>query len=552
MLLHGGLEVGAARPPRLPAAAGSVASRYTARGKVKSVASTTAVTNARDAKAGGWLLAILPAAKLVLHLATFRGYGMFRDEFYYVACSDRLAAGYVDHPPLSILLLRCVRELLGDSLWALRLLPALAGAATVLLVGLTAREMGGGRFAQALAMTSALVAPVYLAFGHFYSMNAFDLLFWAVAAYLLVRFPAGGPGLWLALGVVLGLGLQNKISVLWLGFGLGVGVLCTARRRELLTPWPWVGALIALLLLLPHLFWQVAHGWPTLEFIRNATQQKMVAVAAPAFLLSQLLIMNPVTAPVWAAGLVWLLGSAAGRNFRLLGWTYLAVFALLAGSGSSRAGYLAPAYGWLLAAGGVAVAQVLDRLARPWLKAAALTLIVAGGALGAPLGLPLLPVETYIAYAARLGVAPSTDERKQLDRLPQFYADMHGWESIASTVAEVHRGLSAADREQSVVFAQNYGVAGAIEFLGHERGLPPAFSGHNNYWLWGPPDDSARVVIIVGGDAYDHRQVCEDVQQAGVTDCGYCMPYENHNPVFVCRGLRVPARELWPRLKHYD
>jgi hypothetical protein len=514
------------------------------------VSSTSGVAGA-PGETGGWGLAVLPAAKLLLHLATFRGYGVFRDELYYVACSDRLAAGYVDHPPLSILLLWGVRRLLGDSLWALRLLPALAGAATVLLVGLTARELGGGRFAQALAMTSVLVAPVYLALGHFYSMNAFDLLFWSAAGYLLARFPGGGSRAWLTLGVVLGLGLQNKISVLWLGFGLVVGLVFSARRRQLLTPWPWLAGLIALALFLPYVLWQVAHGWPTLEFIRNATQVKMAPVAVPEFLLSQLGMMNPVTAPVWSVGLAWLLLAPSARSFRLLGWAYVAVLALLAGSGSSRAGYLAPAYGWLLAAGGVAVARALERTP-PWARRAALAAVLAGGAVWAPFGLPLLPVETYVAYAQRLGVAPSTAERKQLDRLPQFYADMHGWESIAATVAGVHRGLPVKERVQSIVFAHNYGVAGAIEYFARQYGLPPAFSGHNNYWLWGPPDDSARVAIIVGGDESEHLQACGSVETAGKTDCGYCMPYENHQPVFVCRGLKLTVRELWPSLKHYD
>jgi 4-amino-4-deoxy-L-arabinose transferase-like glycosyltransferase len=259
----------------------------------------------RRAAGGRWLLAVLPGAKLLLHLVTIRGYGFFRDEFYYVACSERLAAGYVDHPPLSVVLLRLVRELLGDSIVALRLVPALAGAATVLLVGLLARDLGGGRFAQGLAMTSALVAPVYLSLNHFYSMNAVDLLLWATAAYLVVRLLRGGrPRLWLALGVVLGLGLQNKLSVLWLSFGLLAGIACTSRRRDLLTRWPSSAALVAGVLFLPHLAWQVAHGWPTLEFIRNATQQKMATVTPVGFLISQLRMMNFVTAPVWASDLV--------------------------------------------------------------------------------------------------------------------------------------------------------------------------------------------------------------------------------------------------------
>src|SRR5262249_18207513 len=165
-------------------------------------------------------------AKLALHLATSSGYGYFRDELYYLACTEHLDLGYVDHPALSVLLLWVVRHTLGTSLLALRLLPALAGAATVALGGLMARRMGGGRLAQALAMTAALIAGEYLSLDHFYSMNAFDVLFWCLAAYLVVRLSAGGdPRLWLLLGLVLGLGLANKISVLWLAASLRVRLL---------------------------------------------------------------------------------------------------------------------------------------------------------------------------------------------------------------------------------------------------------------------------------------------------------------------------------------
>lgn len=495
------------------------------------------------------LLVALPAAKLLLQLATLPGYGFFRDEFYYAACSERLAFGYVDHPPLSVLVLRVVRALLGDSIWALRLVPALAGAATVLVVGLIARRLGGGPAAQAVAMVAAIAAPAYLAANHYYSMNSLDLLLWAVAAYLLSGLLQNStPRRWLLLGLVLGLGLQNKVSVLWLGFGIAVGLLLTPRRRELLTRWPWAAGLVALLIFLPHLLWQHANGWPTLEFIRNATQQKMVAVALGSFLRSQVWVMNPGAAPFWLAGLFWLLVSERGRPFRLLGWVYVAVAALLALSGSSRPGYLAPAYTWLFAAGGV----VLEQLGRRWLVVAATAVIVASGLVRAPFALPLLPVETYVAYARTLGVAPSTAEKKQLAALPQWYADMHGWDSIVGTVARVYLELPPEDRQGAIVFTQNYGVAGAVEFLGRRLGLPPAYSGHNNYWFWGLPDPGTRVVIVVGGDEEDHRQVFREVERKAATDCGYCMPYENHNPVFVCRGLKVSLQQIWPHLKHYD
>jgi hypothetical protein len=499
-----------------------------------------------------WPLAAFPLAKLVLHLATLQGYGFFRDEFYYVACSERLAFGYVDHPPLSIVILRGVRVLLGDSIWSIRLLPAVAGALTVLLVGLMARAMGGGRFAQSLAMLTLIAAPVHLALDHFFSMNAFDVLFWAAAAYVMVLIArAPSPRRWLALGLLLGLGLLNKISVLWLGFGLFVGLLATPLRRELKTPWPWVAGALAAVLFTPHVVWQLAHGWPTLEFIRNATQHKMAPVSPVGFVRSQLGMMSWVTAPVWLVGLGWLLAAREGRAFRALGFVYLSVFAILAASGTSRPVYLAPAYTWLLAAGGVAMERWTEARSRAWLRPLGLGLVLLGGLVHAPFGLPLLPVDTYVAYARALGVTPSTAEKKALGQLPQFYADMHGWDRTVDQIAGIVRSLPPHERARAVVFAPNYGVAGAVEFFGRKEGLR-ALSGHNNYWLWGPQAETGDVVLVVGGDEAELRGLFARVERVGATDCGYCMPYENAVPLFLCRELRTDLRTLWPRLKHYD
>ena len=291
-------------------------------------------------------LLVFPAAKLLIHLLTARGYGYFRDEFYYLACADHLAFGYVDQPPLSIFLLWLIRSIFGDSLLALRLLPAVAGAVTVWLVGLIARDLGGRGFAQALAMLGAIAAPIYLALDHFYSMNALDLVFWPLAALMLMRvLREPSRNRWLLLGLVLGLGLENKISILWLGFGIFVGLLLTRQRRLLATPGPWLAGGVALLVFLPHLVWQVLHDWPTLEFMARATGEKMATKSALPFLAEQIRVMNPTTLPIWLAGLVFLLFARSVERFRPLAFIWIAVFLLLILSGSSRASSVATSAG---------------------------------------------------------------------------------------------------------------------------------------------------------------------------------------------------------------
>ncbi len=500
------------------------------------------------------LLLAVAGVRLLIHLLVGEGYGCFRDEFYYLACARNLDWGYVDHPPLSVLLLRLWTAIAGESIVAIRLLPALAGAATVFLAGRIAGQLGGGLFARVLATVASLAAPIYLGVSGYVSMNAFDVLIWAAAASLLIRILDSGPSrLWLLLGVLLGLGLLNKLSVLWLGAGLLLGLVLSAEgRRHLRTPWPWLAGAAAGLVFLPHVLWQVANGWPTLEFIRNASSDKMVEVAPLRYLLSQVWPMNPLNLPVWLSGLGYLLLSPRTRRYRILGITYLAVGAILILNGTSRVGYLAPAYTMLLGAGGVVLERAFRMRGGLPARVAALGLLAASGGVLAPLALPILPVESYLRYAAALGFAPSTEERKQLAELPQHYADMHGWESIVEQVDRVYRGLPEEDRARAVIFTYNYGEAGALELLGRPKGLPPVLSGHNNYWLWGPRGATGEVVMIIGGSEEDHRRRYAAVEPAGRTDCGYCMPYENGQTIWVARGLREPVEAVWPRVKHYD
>jgi len=497
------------------------------------------------------VLVAVPAAKLVLQLVFIRGYGIFRDELYYLACADRLDWRYVDQPPLSILVLWLTRAVLGDSLVAVRLVSAIAGASTVLLVGLMTRRLGGEPPAQLLAMAVTALAPIYVGTNHVFSMNALELLIWAGAAYLLIRILDGGdPHLWLLLGLALGLGLQNKISVLWLGAGIFFGLLVAPKRRLLLSPWPWIGGLVAGLIFLPHLFWQQAHDWPTLEFMRNATEEKMADSTGVEFLGSQILVMGPISVVVWLPGLLWLLTSARARAYRALGWIYLVVLGILLMSGSSRAGYLSPAYTWLFAAGAVFWSDLLG--SRRQLLALLTSAVVVGNLVLLPMALPVLSEPNYIRYAQVLGIEPSTEENKEIAELPQFFADMHGWEDLVGQFAEVFDNLDPAERAQARILALNYGVAGAVDHFGPELGLPPAISGHNNYWLWGPGDWNGEPLVIKGGTVEALSRYYDSVEQVGTFDCDFCMPYEDEAPIFVCRGPKMSVEEAWTRLKNYN
>lgn len=507
-----------------------------------------------------WWLAVLAAGNALLHFAVAGRYGHFRDELYYVACARHLDWGYVDHPPLVAVVARVGLALFGDSPAGLRVLPILAGSLVVLLVGLLARELGGGRFAQVLAALATIVPGVYLFLFHILSMNVFDVLFWTAGALLLVRILRGGdPRLWLVLGAVAGLGLLNKHSLLFFGLGLAAGLLFTSARRHLATPWPWLGGLLAAALFLPHVLWQVRHGWPTLEFIANAEANKNVSLTPLAFLLEQLLMMNPFTLPLWLAGLAGyfaparLIPQLAQRlsRFRALGWIYLAVLALLLAR-PAKPYYLAPAYPILFAAGALVVDTLARHPRRGWLRPASLLALLAGGAIGLPLTLPVLPVPTFLRYAGALGIQPSSGERHRLGVLPQHFADMHGWPELAATVAQVWQTLPPAERARCAIFAQNYGQAGAIDLLGDAHGLPDAISAHNSYYLWGPGSTTGDCLIVIGDDRETLEGLFAEVHEAATFRCPLCMPYEDGLVIHVCRKPRTSLTDLWPRIKSYN
>lgn len=497
------------------------------------------------------ILIYLGLAKFLIHLAVNGRYGYFRDELYSIVCGQRLAFGYVDHPPLTPLVAKASRLLFGDSLLGLRVFPALAGAATVILAGLIVRKLGGGRFAQALAAVSVIISGVILNFGYLLTNNAFDILFWTLAASILVVILKGGRSkLWLTFGLVTGIALQNKYSIAFFVGGLGIGVLLTSARSQLRSVWLWEGAAVALLVFLPNLLWQIRHGLPFIELNRNAVQYKNTILSPLQFLGGQFFEALPFVFLIIMTGLFYFLLAPDMKPFRAFGWAYLALFVFFVFSGG-KTYYIAAIYPVMLAGGAIGVERLASRAKWRWLMPVSLVLIVVTGAAFAPFAVPVVPVEKLAALSQRLGITPPAGERKRMGVLPQHFADQFGWEEMTETVEQVYRGLSDAEREVCGIYAQNYGEASAINILGRKFSLPEAISGHNNYWLWGPVPGRGEVMIVIGGEAEDHLQAYSNVKEIARHVNQYAMPYESNLPIYVCRGLKVSIRDLWPRVRHY-
>ncbi len=503
-------------------------------------------------------IALIAAAVFLVHLLNLGGYGYFRDEFYYIACARHLAFGYVDHPPLSILILYLTAGTFGYSLFAIRVVAALAAPALVLLTARMTRAMGGQGFAPILAALAVSVCPVLLGMMSFYSMNAFEPLFWTAAAYVVARIVDSGEGrLWLLFGAIAGLGLENKHSMLFFCFGIVVGLALTENRRWLWSKWLWMGGALALALFLPNLIWEARYGWPTLEFMRNSQIHKNYHASLPEFIVAQIVQVDPFLAPLWLAGLCWLFFSERGCRYRLFGWAYAAIFVVFVIEGA-KPYYFASIYPTLLIAGAIWLCDVSAARNLAWLRAAYAAIVVIDGIAAAPLVIPVLPPSALAGYARSVGLTSERGEkviggeRHRPGSLPQLFADRLGWEQMVAAVARAYRGLSPEEREHCAIFASNYGEAGAIDMLGPKYGLPHAYSSHNNYWLWGPPATQPQIALVLHARRKELEQAFSEVTQVATFSCQYCMPYENDLPIYICRGPKQPLSKLWPLAKVYD
>lgn len=498
------------------------------------------------------MLGALVAVKLLLPLINAEPFGYFRDELYYLVCGLRPDWGYVDHPPLAPLLSVAGWKLFGESLYGLRVFPALFGAATMLLTAAMARRLGAGTFGQALAALAVLLAPYYLVVGSKLSTDSFEVFFWAALAYIALRLvQENDPRLWLWFGLAGGLGLQAKHSVVFFACALVAGIALSSKRRLLWSPWLLAGGALALLLFLPNLLWQWQHGWPTLELLNNIRESHKNVVLNPLeYFAAQLFLLGPLAFPLWLLGLGWLLRARPNAGYRALGLAYVVTFALMVAL-KGKSYYLGAAYPILFAAGAVAF-EHWTRERRRWVRAGYVTLLVGSILLLLPIGLPLMSPERTAAWQRTLGIAPPRTEHSHTSELPQHLSDRLGWEEMVASVARAYHALPEEERAAAGIFAQNFGQAGAIDILGRKHGLPPALSGHQNYYLWGPRGYSGEVLVVIDAPTHTLNELCRSVEYTGpVGSHPHAMPFEQRMGVYVCRGLVQPLAELWPHTKEW-
>jgi len=501
-----------------------------------------------------WAIAL---AKVVLHVYFNNRYGYFRDEFDYISCGDHLQWGYVDQPPLIPFLTHISRAVLGDSLRAIRFIPALASSFLVVQTAVLARELGGRRYAQILSAVSTVIVGMYLSNGSLLGTNCLEPNLWMGCVYFLIlAIKRSDPRYWLAFGVVAGIGLEEKYSILVFGVGIVIGLLLTPHRRVFLNKWIWLGGLAAFLIFLPNVLWNFHYDWPFVQLMHNIRANGRDVVYGPvAYFVQQVMIINPLNLAVWIIGLVALLVSLQLRPYRLLGWCYLACYAIFFALRGKNY-YLAPIYPMLLAAGAVQIEHFIDSPqaspARQSWKPSIVVALLISGAIGLPMSVPVLSPEHFVTYMRYNHIElAKTEHFGDQSPLPQWYSDQFGWKEIADAAAVAWNFIPPAERSDCGIFAQDYGQAGAIDFFYQRQGLPPAISGDRTYWLWGPHNYSGNCMIVL-----DDRKEVLDRLFNQVEFVGRSAPnqwaLEREIPVFICKGKKFDSlATLWPRVKHW-
>lgn len=487
------------------------------------------------------------ALKLAMHVTTavITPYEVHRDELLYLAMGEHLRLWGMDFPPMIAILAQAMRHTVGVGVAALRVVPALFSTALVVFSALTARELGGGRYAQGIAALTVIASAAFMRSGVLFQPVVLDQLAWTLALFALVLLArTEDPRWWILVGLAGGFGLLTKFSIGIIGVAILAALILLPERRWLATRWPWIAAAIALVIGLPSIVGQIRTGWPALIYARELGEEQLTHVTITGFLESQAAMLGP--AILLAIAGVWELLRRA--QFRLVALSCIgALVILLVAHGKGY--YLLPIYPVLLGAGGTWAERVSDYLAhargRAIVRASIAMVIAAFGVFALPFGLPVLPPESMARYATLgPGGAVTSNTGRPLE-LPQDYADMLGWRERAEAVARAYDSLPPAVKARTVIAAENYGQAGAIDYYGPAMGLPHAICTCGSYWFFGPGQLPGDIALTYGVDESDLRKVFRNVQPVGRVDLPWSVPYERNAPLYVGTEPVMTLQQLW-------
>jgi hypothetical protein len=476
----------------------------------------------------------IAASIALVHVLTNGRYGFHRDELQVLSDARHLDWGFVPYPPFTPFVERIGLSIFGLSLVGLRLFSVVAQAMVVVVAGLMARELGGGRLAQVTAALAVALSTLPLFEGTEFQYTTFDNLWWVLIAYFVIRLlKTENPRWWLAIGATIGIGFLTKYTMGFYVCGILGGVLLTRARRYLGSGWFWGGMALGFVICLPNLAWQVRHDFISLHFLQHIHQRDVGEGRANGFLRDQFWICtNLVAAPLWIAGLV---GYLWGRRYRLLAWMYLIPLVLFV-VGKGRGYYLGGAYPMLMAMGAVVGARWVGSMSTVWRRSVEAVFFTGVVARGIFMGAMIVPVASSGALM-KFALENNGDLREEI-----------GWDELVKTVAGIRDSLPAEQQQNLGIAVRNYGEQGAIEILGQAYHLPPPISGVNSSWLRGYPTPLPSTIIVMGQSREEADRLFTSCRLAGHNGNALGVKNEeseDHPDIFVCGGPRLPWPEFW-------
>jgi len=483
--------------------------------------------------------------------SSIKSYGFFIDEVYFMACAKRLAFGYIDQPPLSIALLSLVQNLFGHNIYAIRFFPAVSISATAFMTGLIAGRLGGSTRSMLLAGLAVMVMPVFILFGSFYSMNAYEPLIWSSIVYFVIKMvQENNEQYWLHVGILMGIGLEMKHTMILYGIALIIGFLFSDKRRLLFNRWILLGGLACFLLILPNLIWQYIHHFPSIELYRNSFSSKNINKSYIQVLVEQIIFVNPFTFPLWFTGLLVFI-FPWGKPYRFMLVAYAFLLLLMLTGHSSRPDRIASIYIFFMAQGAVTLEHYLKDFWQRFAQFFVAALMILGGLLFTPVFCPIFsPPDTKI-YLSRLGLHFDLEAGKMGEPLPQWLADRIGWRELAAEVAKVYHALPENEKRNAVIISTNYGEAGALELYASDFGLPKTYCTHNSFHSWGPPSDTIQTYISVYIDIDDVRPRFKSVEKVSDYHCADCTKEQRDIAIYILRGPNFSMEKEWVKFKSY-
>ena len=484
------------------------------------------------------LILILALFKLLIHFLTNTNYELHRDAFLYLALGDHLDFGYMSVPPSIAFFANISRFLFGDSVFSIRLFPALIGAASVVMIGIIVRELGGKLWAILIACLAFILSPAFLRSNTLFQPVSFNQFYWLLTGYFIVKLiQTKNPKFWIHLAITWGLAFLNKYSITFLILGFLIALLLTSERRLLRSKYFIYAMAIGFLIILPNLIWQYSHNWPVVTHMLQLQRTQLVNVDIIGFLMMQIL-MNLPGIFIWLLGLVYLLFHREGKRFNVLGYTFLLVVIILILL-RGKPYYTLGLYSILFAAGGVAL-EVYFRTRLYPLKYVLIAFMVITLLPVIPYSLPILPFDKMAEYAktsAGFGLSgPLIWEDGKMHHLPQDYADMTGWKELSDIVISTYQGLNPVEQTQCLIFAENYGEAGAIMYHGKKQGIPEPISLSDNFLIWASDSINLKILIYVNDETRDISYYFETIELMGKLTNTYAR--ESGVPVYLCRNPR--------------